>query len=49
VSDVESSILRRIERDTDVPDIAGLLSRRLPASDLQSLLLAVTRRAGRAG
>src|SRR5882757_3146315 len=42
--DAEASILGRIERELGVPGIADLLAHRLPASDLQSLLLAVTRK-----
>jgi hypothetical protein len=44
MTDVEARILKRIERRLGVPDIADLLAERLPATDLQSLLLAVTRR-----
>jgi hypothetical protein len=42
--DAATSILRRIERKLGVPAIADLLAGKLPASDLQSLLLAVMRR-----
>ncbi len=40
----EATILRRIERTLGLPGIADRLAGSLPASDLQSLLLAVTRR-----
>jgi hypothetical protein len=44
VPDADSDILRRIERETGVPAIFELLASRLPATDLQSLLLAVMQR-----
>src|SRR5436190_20750114 len=42
--DVEDRILARIERRLGIAGIVDLLAHRLPASDLQALLLAVTRR-----
>jgi len=48
VADAEADILRRIERRLGVTGIADLLAERLPPADLQSLLMAVSRRrAGR--
>ena len=44
MSDVEPSILRRIDRRLGVPDLAELLAAQLPGTDLQSLLMAVARR-----
>ena len=38
-----SDILRRIERETGIPDLAAILSGRLEAADLHSLLLEVYR------
>ena len=48
MADAEADILRRIERRLGVTGIADLLAERLPPADLQSLLMAVSRRrAGR--
>ena len=44
MADVEADILKRIERRLGVPGIADLLAERLPPADLQSLLMAVSRR-----
>lgn len=44
MADAEGSILGRIERRLGVPGLADRLARAIPASDLQSLLLAVTHR-----
>jgi hypothetical protein len=42
--DVDADILRRIDRQLGVAGAADLLAKRLPPADLQSLLLAVSRR-----
>jgi hypothetical protein len=44
MTDVEADILRRIDNRLGVPGIADLLAQRLPPTDLQSLLLAVSSR-----
>ena len=41
---VDDPILRRICRQAGVPDLVEALSERIPPTDLQTLLLEVTRR-----